>query len=327
MAASACLLVTGCLGDVAKSTADAGSEDSPDRAKPDGGAGAGSGNANDGAVGRDAVGPSAPTGGDNDPGTEPSADGGAGAEEPKPPAPTDPDPQPGVCDTALLCDGFEEDTPGQAPGTPWQTSLNGGSVQVDSTRAFKGSHSVHISAEAKSYARAYMSVSGAPLFPVAGNQFFGRMMMYVSAAPEGSVHWTNIQAEGPVAGQTYRSMYRYGGQQNKRLMANYETEGTASDCWQHSATTLPEAKWTCMEWHFDGTTDRMELWLDGKALSDLSVDERGEGCLGNGTGGNWYAPTFDVLRLGWEHYQNTSAKDLWIDEVAVGSTRLGCPAP
>jgi len=33
------------------------------------------------------------------------------------------------------------------------------------------------------------------------------------------------------------------------------------------------------------------------------------------------------LYLGWEHYQQTANPiDLWVDDVAVGTERLGCPA-
>ena len=70
-------------------------------------------------------------------------------------------------------------------------------------------------------------------------------------------------------------------------MANYDSTGKKSDCWQHSATQMPEAKWACMEWYFDGATNTQKFWLDGKAIDDLTVVGEGEGCIDQGTGGKW----------------------------------------
>ena len=82
-------------------------------------------------------------------------------------------------------------------------------------------------------------------------------------------------------------------------MANYDSTGKKSDCWQHSATQMPEAKWACMEWYFDGTTNTQKFWLDGKAIDDLTVVGEGEGCIDQGTGGKWLFPTFARVNLGW----------------------------
>ncbi len=30
--------------------------------------------------------------------------------------------------------------------------------------------------------------------------------------------------------------------------------------------------------------------------------------------------------IGWEQYQDTPAQELWIDDVVVGTERVGCPA-
>lgn len=57
------------------------------------------------------------------------------------------------------------------------------------------------------------------------------------------VHWTMIQAGGLVKDQSYRAVYRYGGQialpdgGGSQLMANYDTPdfyqniGPGTDCW------------------------------------------------------------------------------------------------
>jgi hypothetical protein len=185
---------------------------------------------------------------------------------------------------------------------------------------------VHVStAGTAAYERAYFTVAGAPAFPLNGNVMFGRMMIWLTAAPTMTTHWTNVQGEGQVSGQSYRAFTRYGGQVSMQLMANYDTSGVASDCWQHSQTTIPVQRWACFEWRFDGPNDEMDFWLDGTAITDLTVVGQGSGCINNGTGGHWYLPAYDTLSLGWEHYQTSIPIDMWIDDVAVDSKRIGCP--
>jgi hypothetical protein len=232
------------------------------------------------------------------------------------------------CLGALLCDDFESYAVGSPPGAPWSVSTNGGSVTIDSTRAYSGTRSVHVTTDGMApYRQAYFSVSGAPVFPVAGNVVFGRMMIWLTAAPTMTTHWTNIQGEGPVTGQSqsYRAFTRYGGQVSEQLMANYDTSGVSSDCWQHSQVPIPTQRWACFEWRFDGPNNEMDFWLDGTSISALTVIGQGSGCISNGTNGKWNLPEYDTLRLGWEHYQTSIPIDMWIDDVGIDSKRIGCP--
>jgi hypothetical protein len=171
---------------------------------------------------------------------------------------------------------------------------------------------------------------------------YGRLMVWLDAAPvtpasAQGVHWTLLQGEGRSAGNDYNAIYRYGGQHQGGvgLMANFETTPpTRSDCWQHSARTLPVRQWACVEWHLSAEKNEMELWLDGDAVSDLHVIDRASGeqsgCLHTeDLGGQWLAPpAFQSLYLGWERYQEPEDdRHVWIDDVAVSTMRIGCPAP
>ena len=97
------------------------------------------------------------------------------------------------------------------------------------------------------------------------------------------------------------------------------------DCWHHSKTTIPLNRWACVEWQFDGATNTQRFWLDGQPIDDLTVVGKGDGCINHDLMDNWYFPTFNALRLGWEHYQ-LGPGEAWIDDVAVDSKRVGCPA-
>lgn len=263
-----------------------------------------------------------------------AASAGAGGLPPSVPMPAagaggSPDAPGGVdgCAAALLCDDFEDDASDMAPGAPWTVELNGGDVLVSSERAYSGENSVHVSNTSGAYKRAYFSVAGDPVFPAAGAEMYGRMMMWLEATPPGSVHWTFIQAEGPSEDGSYDIYYRYGGQHEGRLMANFETNGIATDCWDHSDTVMPTQTWACLEWRFDTATDEMQFWLDGTEVSDIHPIGTGEGCVGQDLDGAWPAPpAFEVLRLGWEKYQESEELHAFIDDVAVSTERVGCPA-
>jgi hypothetical protein len=108
-----------------------------------------------------------------------------------------------------------------------------------------------------------------------------------------------------------------------------QTAMTATmDCSKPSASAFPSQKWVCVEWQFDGTKNEMHLWFDGTLLSDVDVVGMGTRCVNNADLGKpWAAPAFSFLSLGWQQYQGSNGPlELWMDDVAVGTQRVGCPA-
>ena len=255
-----------------------------------------------------------------------------------------------VCQTSLFCDDFEGVAAGAPPGGAWTASQNNGTVSVDTTRAFRGTQSVKASTLATAetnatYKVALLGLTQAPVVPVPNGAFYGRMMFYLESAPSTDVHWTIVDATGTVPGQTYSASYRYGGQHpvldgttfvGNQLMANYDTtdfygtpsRGPQTDCYKHAqAKVVPVGQWTCAEWFFDGPNAQMRFWLNGEALPDLSIDRTGDGCVAQDASYTWEAPTFSRLDVGWESYQADEARSIWIDDVVISSTMVGCPAP
>jgi hypothetical protein len=247
------------------------------------------------------------------------------------------------CATALFCDDFEKYTVGQVPGTPWTRQVSSGStVAVDGGQFHSGAKSVKLVAAAGSGGKsAYLRLMSTSVLPVMPNMFYGRMMFRLEAAPTGDVHWTLLEGSGVVPGQTYHALYRYGGQHpvmngttfvGSQLMANYDTpdsyggNGPSSDCWKHAnKVVIPEGTWSCAEWQFDGTSNTMRLWIDGAAINDLTVAGTGSGCVNQPASYVWAAPTFDRMDLGWESYQQDTARTIWIDDVVLSKTKVGCP--
>jgi len=215
----------------------------------------------------------------------------------------------------LYEDDFESYRVGQAPTGAWSQSGEG-SVAISDSKKYKGSQSVYFEAGESYKNRAFLSIE--EIFPVKNNQYYASMYMYVQEASPDGVHWTMLQSAGRVQGEAYRSEVRYGGQHRKQLMANYDTMGVASDCWQHSSVKIPEQEWFKVQWFFDGQTDTMKFWLNDELLEDISLTKQGQGCGAHDTDDLWRFPIFENLDIGWVDYQTGGGKrQIWIDDVVL----------
>ena len=252
------------------------------------------------------------------------------------------------CDGLLFCDDFESFPAGAPPGGDWGAQQTNGSVTVDTERAFSGQSSVKATtlstaASGSTYKAAFINLSTA-VFPREDNAVYGRMMFYLESAPLANVHWTIVDATGDIAGEDYSATYRYGGQlpipeggpfTGNQLMANYDTVdfygtpsvGPNTDCYRHAnGTPVPVGSWTCAEWFFDGQANAMRFWLDGEEISAIAIDGTGDGCVAQPADYTWTAPSFSRIDVGWESYQEDDERTIWIDDVAIGTERIGCPA-
>jgi hypothetical protein len=232
-------------------------------------------------------------------------------------APVDREPVPvtAVCGISASCFDFEQGTAGQAPGAPWS-----GHGTLDSAHVFSGSKALRVAAgDDEAFA-----TMGAPFFPVANNEYFGRVMAWTAEVPND--HWTFIRSRGRSAEKGFQAEYTYGGS-GKKIIANYDTpDGPSSDCWKDGGE-FAVGKWVCLEWHFKGASNELELWVDGVA-DPAHVVGKGDGCKGNGTGKVWYAPTFTNLQLGYAIYGGSGGRSVWFDDLALSASgRIGCPAP
>jgi hypothetical protein len=284
----------------------------------------GAGGATGGAGGNNATGGRPGPGGDD---AAPLAADGAPADG----AADFPEPAATCAPGALLCEDFEAYAVGGNLAPTWNTDVIGGTIGVDSSRPFRGGKGLHISAKASTPNLLQITKQGAPLFPVPGNTFYGRMMMWLTQMPTGEVHFNTVQANGLLPGSTRIAKYAYGAMY-ARLMAGYtirtdEAALPSVDCGKSAATGYPEKKWVCVEWKFDGANNEMHTWLDGKAQTGVDVIKVGGGCVAAPPGGVWQAPVFNKLMVGWYAQPFNQPVEMWIDDLAVGSERLGCPTP
>ena len=142
--------------------------------------------------------------------------------------------------------------------------------------------------------------------------------MYVNEASKDGIHWTFLQASGKIKDKDYSAEVRYGGQHYKQFMANYDTKGITTDCWQHSEPKIPEQEWFTITWRFNGETNTMKLWLNDTLIEKITVVDYGEGCLKDELNNKWVFPIFDTLSLGWADYQKGGGqRTVWIDDVVI----------
>jgi hypothetical protein len=236
-------------------------------------------------------------------------------------------PAPDACAGRRVCDSFESYDDGAAPAGPWKVSTaQGGAVAISTARAHSGSRSVKVTTGPSVYQRAMLATDGAPLFPLAKGALYGRMMVWLEQPAADGVHWTMLSGEGPLPGRPgVTGFYRYGGQLAGKLLANYDTAGASTDCWQHSATTMPIGKWTCVAWRLDGVANAMELSMDGRSIADLHVASTGQGCLGHDLADEWVGPDFASATVGWESYQADVGHTMYIDDVVLDDAPIACP--
>jgi hypothetical protein len=285
-----------------------------------------------------AAGSGAAAGATGDFGLPAGRDAGSGGPEAAPGAtpagPLNPDCPAG----ALFCDDFESYPLGASLAPNWTTQLVNGQVQVETSRPHRGAKSVRLTttlSPTNEPARtnggplraATLIKEGAPLFPLPNNAFFGRAMIWLTQMPPGGVHFSNVEALGRLPDGTL-AKYGEGGMYGK-LLAGYtirpmtELDQPTVDCSRSATTGLPEGRWVCLEWQFDGGHDEMHEWLDGVLQTGVDVVEQAGGCSVA-----WKGPTFDKVYLGWRHAQPSSIDtEMWMDDVVLHTARVGCPGP
>jgi hypothetical protein len=232
---------------------------------------------------------------------------------------------------ALLCDDFERYATPADLAAAWKVTATMATVTVDATKPHAGAKGLHISSPGGTPVGTLIKES-APLFPIAGNVLYGRMMMWLTKAPTGAVHWNNVQSAGFMPGSTQWSKYGWGGMYGV-ILAGYTIRTNPTDmqavidCSKPSKMGLPEKAWTCLEWEFDGVGNQMHLWLDGTLLADADIIKTGTQCVTpKPPNDTWQAPTFANLTLGWAQYQQSNTPiEFWMDDLVLAPQRVGCP--
>ena len=165
-------------------------------------------------------------------------------------------------------------------------------------------------------------------FPPPRNTYFGRAFVWM-ATRSPTTHSTLFESGGrivdagvfdgsiPDGGLNVSQRFSISGHQ---LEASYDTfpRPPTTDYARRSATAMPLDRWACLEWHFKGDTNELHFWLDGVELVDMAVLPTRVP--------TWFAPDWVRVNVGLQLYRPDAEPDfdLWIDEVAINPTRIGC---
>jgi hypothetical protein len=227
-------------------------------------------------------------------------------------------PQHGTCAKPglLFCEDFQSLPTGAGTSLDWGVDTKNGTLAVE-----RHGHQKVLHVHTERNGRAFLKVDD---FAAPGNSFYGRLRLKVDDFPTEPdwAHYTLIEATGqgpeivrPLGGQYVPTL-------DKALWGIGADGGPTGDWtdWRESAPSKADV-WQCVEWRMDATDNKITLWFDGKANPDLTVDTKRHG----GNQVDFLFPTFDTVKVGWQLYQpNGGSYDLWLDDIALGATRIGC---
>jgi hypothetical protein len=227
--------------------------------------------------------------------------------------------------SVLFCEDFDGLPTGDAGAAAWAVDARNGTLKVEAKPVQSGdagNHVLHVHTLDNGYA--FLRVNN---FAAPGNRFYGRMRLLVDAFPTAPAwaHFTLVEATGTGSSEIVRPV---GGQYvptvGKSLWGVGADGGPTGDWtnWRESAPVTEDA-WTCVEWQLDATGNQVAAWFDGTPNPDLTASTNVHG----GNGVPFILPTVNTVRIGWQLYQGGTTPgqfDLWIDDVALSSQRLGC---
>lgn len=196
------------------------------------------------------------------------------------------------CSAFKLCDGFEGDAPGKGM-SPW-TAMGGTAIEVTKDQHHGGTQSVHITAPNTSGFSALIQEK--KTFPA--TEFWGRAFLRFKG--DGGGHQMYIAVNLP--GDQLRLLNRLG---SDNAQVNFQK----SDKFYNTNHKIVQETWFCYEWHV--TASAVNIFIDGQAQTTSPA-------IPGITGGT-------TLSLGYTRYATGSAAgEMWIDDVAVNDTQIGC---
>src|SRR5439155_443149 len=116
---------------------------------------------------------------------------------------------------------FESYAAGSVPGGAWTPSMAGGAaLVVDATKPYRGKKSLHVTAPMGGPAHALLSQAKGKAVPIAGNNLFGRVMLFFADPAPSGTHFNIFEAGGvsPVSGDV---IFHWGGKGDGRTASSY----------------------------------------------------------------------------------------------------------
>jgi hypothetical protein len=221
----------------------------------------------------------------------------------------------------MICDGFEGQT-GSTPAGAWTVSnancSGTGTASIDTAVARTGTRSLRINGGEGYCNHAFVKSSTA----LTGTIWYARFYVrHTTALPAAHVTFVAMR-DANDGGRDLRM-----GGQNGRLQWNRESDDQTlpvqSPTGVALSVVLPTNAWSCVEFMVNGANGQMQTWLGGTDVPGLREDGVPTQDIDQQWLNRTYRPALTDFRLGWESY-GVGLDTLWFDDVAVGSTRIGC---
>lgn len=212
---------------------------------------------------------------------------------------------PSLCptSTAVLCDSFETG----APLAAWSKNQNRGTITVETTRAYRGTRSLHAHQDALTTGQDAQATLYLQSFPQP--DVWVRLFVYVpsafpaaDASPVGA-----LQSVSPWHG-AFLNLH-------SGVFATYNDTPT-TPIERISTVPVPTNRWFCLEYALRiGATGYVRASVDGTAIADFAASQS-----------TTATPAIGTLFVGLSVYAsaNVAARDLWIDEIVIDNKPIGC---
>lgn len=234
-------------------------------------------------------------------------------------------------DTSLIfCEDFNQLRRGGASSLRWGLDTRNATMDVtkppksktDNKHAAGSGKGLHI--HTVDNGRAFLTVNDLALD---GKPLYGRLRLKVAAFPTAPdwAHFTLVEATGTGSSEIVRPVGGQYAPDNGKTMWGIGADGGPTGDWTNWRESAPTTAgtWQCVEWRLDPKDNQVQTWFDGVDNPDLAVSTDDHG----GTQVPFILPKINTMKIGWQLYQSgTTPKtyDLWIDDVALATTRVGC---
>jgi hypothetical protein len=220
--------------------------------------------------------------------------------------------------THAFCEDFESAALNASVWTRKETS-QGNSIQVQSAQKAHGKYAAQFHAKGgSSYSMMFLEKLPAAL----QKHYFGRLYYYTTGFPtESGGHTAYITSSNTLSGfpdnDHHLELASYFGSDASWQMTYWQGDGPE---YIGSGGQIPKAQWFCLEWEFNDAPDQIAVWVDGdgstRGASFRNINNHASDLLGKMT----------TLGLGFRTWHPKGAPDIdiYIDDIALDSTRVGC---
>ncbi len=225
-----------------------------------------------------------------------------------------------------LCEDFES---GMIKPSIW--TVNGTMPVVDTMQHARGTHALHITQNGNGLSYIIEKTT----FPAVNNTYYGRVFVYFKSLPftttDGGMpyaHWTMVAGSGTgvtgevrLSGQLVNKRNTWGVGTDNQTASGTGDWTNGDDDPPGNPTAIPQNQWMCIEWMHKGDTSETQFWWDGTLHPSLSTTSSMHG----GNNNPFLLPKFTQVWIGWQEYQDSTERfEMWIDEIAIDSQRIGC---